>query len=231
MNDSLLTLPVPADLTRRHANQWCRQAMAQIKPCHQVVRIDLTPTRTLDSTGLAALLTVQETLGKAGGRVRLLNPAPPIMQLLELTRMHRLFEMGEESLGETPETQRPILIVEDEPHIRTVCELSMQPLGRRVLSAHNGRDAINIARLENPSLIILDYVMPVMDGRQTLSRLKADEATRHIPVIVMSAHDGISRSKLETFAGAAFFLSKPFSPAALRVEAQRLIQNHLSPAA
>jgi anti-anti-sigma factor len=227
-NNNTLTLTTPCDLERREASLWRSMAMNQLKPQHNTVWIDMTNTRSLDSSGIAALLALHEAIRPNEGSVRLLNPAPQILQLLELTRMHRLFQIGQAPAEATPDEKRPILVVEDEPHIRTVCELSMKPLGRRVLSATNGQDAINLARRENPSIIILDYVMPIMDGRQTLQRLKADESTKHIPVIVMSANEAIARSQFETFEGASFFITKPFSPAALRGEVHRLLQNQLT---
>jgi anti-anti-sigma factor len=229
--DTTLNLTTPCDLERREAATWRAMAVNQLKPHHARVQIDMTNTRRLDSSGIAALISLHESLRKRDGMVRLVNPTPPVMQLLELTRMHRLFQIGDAPAEPTADAQRPILVVEDELHIRTVCELSMKPLGRRVVCATNGQDAINIARRENPSIIILDYIMPVMDGGQTLRRLKSDDATKHIPVIVMSANEAVARNEFNHFEGASFFVTKPFSPAALRGEVHRLIQNHLTLAA
>lgn len=229
--DQTLILSTPCDLERRAADVWRKTASNLLKSSHNQAEIDMSNTRSVDSSGIAALLSLREVLCKRGGNVRLVNPAPQVMQLLELTRMHRLFQFSFGATQPAPESLRPILVVEDEPHIRTVCELSMKPLGRRVLSASNGQDAINIARRENPSVIILDYVMPLMDGRQTLRRLKADEATKHIPVILMSASEAVVRSQHDSFEGASLFITKPFSPAALRGEVHRLIQAHLPLAA
>ncbi|SKA93237.1 anti-anti-sigma factor [Prosthecobacter debontii] len=230
-SEQTLTLSTPCDLERRAADVWRKTAASLLKPSHIHAELDMSNTRSLDSSGIAALLALREVVSKRGGNVRLVNPAPQVMQLLELTRMHRLFQFGFGVTQPAPESLRPILVVEDEPHIRTVCELSMKPLGRRVLSASNGQDAINIARRENPSVIILDYVMPLMDGRQTLRRLKADEATKHIPVILMSATETLAGSQHDSFEGASLFITKPFSPAALRGEVHRLIQTHLPLAA
>lgn len=117
----------------------------------------------------------------------------------------------------------PILVVDDEPHIRRVTELSMKPLGRRVLTAGNGQEAITIAAKEMPCVILLDHVMPVMDGKDALARLKADPTTRDIPVIILSARGQLAVGQYSGFESATLFISKPFSPSMLRQEVRRLI--------
>lgn len=123
---------------------------------------------------------------------------------------------------------KPILVVDDEPHMRRVTELSMRPLGRRVLSAVDGRQALDIAQREKPCVILLDHIMPVMDGRDALSALKSDPVTRDIPVVILSARGQLAVGHCEGFENAALFISKPFSPVQLRQEIQRIIQPVLS---
>lgn len=125
-------------------------------------------------------------------------------------------------------TAKPILVVDDEPHIRRVTELSMKPLGQRVLVASDGQEALSIARRENPCVILLDYLMPNMDGQAALEELKSDPATRDIPVVMLSTRGQLAVGQHKGFEAASLFISKPFSPSQLRLEIQRLIQPALS---
>lgn len=117
----------------------------------------------------------------------------------------------------------PILVVDDEPHIRRVTELSMKPLGRRVLTAGDGLEALRIAQREQPCVILLDHVMPVMDGKDALAKLKADPATSHIPVVILSARGQLAVGQYGGFEAATLFVAKPFSPTLLRQEVRRLM--------
>jgi len=123
---------------------------------------------------------------------------------------------------------KPILVVDDEPHMRRVTELSMKPLGRRVLIASDGLEALTIARREKPCVILLDHLMPIMDGKDALSALKNDPDTRDIPVVIISSRGQLAVGHYDGFENAALFVSKPFSPTLLRQEIQRLIQTTLS---
>jgi CheY-like chemotaxis protein len=120
-------------------------------------------------------------------------------------------------------TDRPILVVDDEPHIRRVTELSMKPLGHRVLVASDGHEALAMARRENPCVILLDHIMPNMDGKTALEELKADPATRDIPIVILSARGQLAVGHHIGFEEATLFVSKPFSPTMLRKEIERLI--------
>lgn len=117
----------------------------------------------------------------------------------------------------------PILVVDDEPHIRRVTELSMKSLGHPVLVAANGSEALIIARRDHPCIILLDHIMPVMDGKMALEQLKADPATADIPVVILSARGQLAFGQYKGFEAAAMFISKPFSPSMLRREITRLL--------
>ncbi len=125
-------------------------------------------------------------------------------------------------------TAKPILVVDDEPHIRRVTELSMMPLGHPVLTAADGCEALAIARREKPCIILLDHLMPKMDGKEALAELKKDPATSEIPVIILSARGQLAVGHHNGFEAATLFVTKPFSPTLLRQEIQRLIQPTLS---
>jgi CheY-like chemotaxis protein len=117
-----------------------------------------------------------------------------------------------------------VLIVDDEPHMLRVAELSLRKGGFELLTGRNGRQAIELARLARPNLIVMDVLMPEMDGLTALRELKQDPCTAGIPVIMITARGHVmTRQEAET-SGAALFLTKPFSPTQLLQEAQRLAQ-------
>jgi len=119
----------------------------------------------------------------------------------------------------------PILVVDDEPHMRRVAELSMKPLGHPILLASNGEEAVQLAQSQHPCVILLDHIMPVMDGKAALQKLKADPATCDIPVIILSSRGQLAVGQYQGFETATMFVSKPFSPALLRREVERLISS------
>ena len=80
-----------------------------------------------------------------------------------------------------------ILVVDEDPSIRDVLVQKLEALGYRTLEARNGREALDTVALEPPDLIMLDVMMPVMDGFQACRLLKDDEDTRLIPIIIMTA--------------------------------------------
>jgi CheY-like chemotaxis protein len=91
-----------------------------------------------------------------------------------------------------------ILIVDDEPFNVDVLEQELELLGYQTLSAGNGLDAVRIAEAERPDLVLLDIVMPGMDGFEVCERLKASAATKDIPVIFMTALSEIA-DKIKAF--------------------------------
>lgn len=116
-----------------------------------------------------------------------------------------------------------ILIVDDEPHMLRVTELSLKKGGYSLILGRNGREAIELARREKPALIIMDVLMPEMDGLTALRQLKQDEQVKSIPVIMLTARGHVlTRQEAET-CGAAVFLTKPFSPTQLLSEARRFV--------
>lgn len=121
-------------------------------------------------------------------------------------------------------TSKSILIVDDEAHMRRVTELSLRQEGYRLLSAANGVLAVAVATAEQPDLIVMDLMMPELDGLGALRQLKANEATSHIPVILLTARGQVLLHQEAEKSGAALFLTKPFSPTQLRSAVARLLQ-------
>ena len=73
---------------------------AALKPTHEILRIDFTKLDFLDSSGLGALIALQKSMASQDGRVQLVNPTPTSQQILELTRLHRIFEITHVQTGE-----------------------------------------------------------------------------------------------------------------------------------
>jgi CheY-like chemotaxis protein len=116
-------------------------------------------------------------------------------------------------------TARRILIVDDEDDIREVAQVSLELLGHyEVLTASCGRDGVDSARAGRPDAILLDVTMPDLDGPATLAELRADPATRDIPVLFLTAKtQAAERTRLAEL-GVAGILTKPFDP--LKLAAQ-----------
>ncbi len=120
-------------------------------------------------------------------------------------------------------TSKPkILIVDDEPFNVIYLTGILKSLGD-IVSATNGEEALAMARAENPDLIVLDVVMPGIDGHEVCRRLKGDEATQPIPVIFVTANDMLEDEVLGLELGAVDFIRKPIHP---RITLSR-VRNHL----
>jgi sigma-B regulation protein RsbU (phosphoserine phosphatase) len=108
-----------------------------------------------------------------------------------------------------------ILIVDDEPFNIDYIEQELEDSEYEIISATNGREAIQKVQQVAPDLMLLDIMMPVMDGFEVLTQLKADPETRDMPIIVISANDDIKSVVRGIELGAEDYLPKPFEPALL----------------
>jgi CheY-like chemotaxis protein len=116
-----------------------------------------------------------------------------------------------------------ILIADDEVYMIRLLELSLKKGGYTVISCRDGQEALAQAATALPQLIVLDIMMPGLDGLGALRQLKGNAATRDIPVVVLSAK-GHALTKVEAEqAGAVLFLSKPFSPNQLLSEVKKIL--------
>lgn len=116
-----------------------------------------------------------------------------------------------------------ILIADDEVYMLRLLEMTFKKGGYTVFSCHDGEEALATAASLLPQLIVLDIMMPGLDGLEALRRLKSMPATRDIPVVVLSAK-GHALTKVEAeLAGAVLFMAKPFSPNQLLSEAQKIL--------
>jgi two-component system alkaline phosphatase synthesis response regulator PhoP len=116
-----------------------------------------------------------------------------------------------------------ILIADDEVYMLRLLEMTFKKGGYTVVSCRDGQAAVTQAASDLPQLIVLDVMMPGLDGLGALRQLKENPATRDIPVVVLSAK-GHALTKVEAgVAGAVLFLAKPFSPSQLLGEVQKIL--------
>ena len=108
---------------------------------------------------------------------------------------------------------RRILIIDDEPDIREVAQVCLELVGHHeVFTAATGREGVETARTRQPDAILLDVTMPELDGPGTLAELRADPATREIPVVFLTAKTQTAERAQLAKLGAAGILTKPFDP-------------------
>lgn len=120
--------------------------------------------------------------------------------------------------------ERTVLIIEDEKLIIVSTQMVLEAAGFRVESAINGEEGIAQAKAINPDLILLDIMMPGIDGWETLTRLKRDADTASIPVIIFTAREHARGHQKSTEMGAADYFRKPFEPD----ELIDLVERHVS---
>lgn len=120
---------------------------------------------------------------------------------------------------------RRVLVVDDAEDLRTVATVALRAVGKwDVLTAMSGLEAIEIAALERPDAILLDVMMPTLDGPATVTRLRQNDATRSIPVIFLTAKQQPSDlERLATY-DVAGIIAKPFDPMTLASEVARILR-------
>ena len=118
-----------------------------------------------------------------------------------------------------------VLVVDDFVDNREMYSEYLAFSGYRVIQATNGREAVEAAKAQRPDIIVMDLSLPVMDGWEATRLLKANEGTRHIPVVALTGHALAAHSKEAQAAGCDSFLTKPCLPDALVVEIKRMLEN------
>lgn len=119
-----------------------------------------------------------------------------------------------------------ILVVDDEPSILRLVTATLEAKQHEVITADNGIDGIALARTKGPDLILLDIMMPQMDGIEVRHRLARDPATASIPVVHLSAVGDFQKQLDALEDGTADYITKPFSPKDL----QQRVADMLDPA-
>ena len=120
--------------------------------------------------------------------------------------------------------KRTILIVDDEEDVLDLLQLVFETSGFVVRRAASGKSAVSSAYEEPPDVVLLDVMMPEMDGWQVLRTLKGDERTRHVPVVMLSARAERRDKMIGLQEGAEGYIAKPFSPAEVVREVQSFLE-------
>jgi DNA-binding response OmpR family regulator len=116
---------------------------------------------------------------------------------------------------------RPILVVDDDRKIVALVRAYLEREGYRVVSAHDGREALQRARAEDPALIVLDVMLPEVDGLEVMRILRADS---DVPVLMLTARSSLPERIIGLEKGADDYLPKPFSPAELVVRVKAVLR-------
>lgn len=119
-----------------------------------------------------------------------------------------------------------ILIVDDEPHIRMLIEQTLEELedeGVELLTASNGQEALAMIQAEHPQLVLLDVMMPLMNGYEVCDAVKSDAALQDIYIVMLTAKgQEVDRAKGETM-GADVYMTKPFDPDEILEKSQQVL--------
>ena len=121
--------------------------------------------------------------------------------------------------------QKKILVVDDESDLVAMISIRLEASGYKVVAAYDGQEALEKVRQENPDLIVLDIMIPKLDGYKVCRMLKFDEKYKHIPIILFSARAQESDKKLGERVGANAYITKPFEPKVLLDKIKELTTN------
>lgn len=116
-----------------------------------------------------------------------------------------------------------VLVVDDEPSMRALCRVNLRAAGIEVLEAGDGEAALALAQAERPDLVLLDVMMPGLDGWEVARRLAAAKATRGIPVVFLSARAEPSDKLRGHEAGAVAYITKPFDVVTLSQRIESIV--------
>jgi two-component system, OmpR family, phosphate regulon response regulator PhoB len=124
-----------------------------------------------------------------------------------------------------------ILVADDEESVRQLLQIVLQHEGYEVLLATNGAEALLAAHNDAPDLILLDWMMPVLDGLSVLKQLRKDEVTHHIPILMLTARQSDNDTTTALMGGADVYLTKPFEPQVVLSMISRLLPDEKRAAA
>lgn len=123
----------------------------------------------------------------------------------------------------TEQAKKKILIIEDEIDILNMVKMRLEASGYEVIAAQDGNTGYSKAKSDNPDLIILDLMLPGIDGYQVCRLLKFDEKYRHIPIIMLTARSQQEDREWGQKVGADYYLTKPFESKELLDKIKELI--------
>lgn len=126
--------------------------------------------------------------------------------------------------GNTMDARRSkILIADDDEDILELVRLRLSRAGHEIVLARNGAEALELARSSRPDLALLDVTMPMMDGYQVTRELRADPATSHLPIVLLTARAQTAEVARGFEAGADDYVTKPFSPGELQRRVEEIL--------
>jgi len=118
---------------------------------------------------------------------------------------------------------KKILVVDDEKELVEMIKMRLEASGYEVIPAYDGQEALEKARKEKPDLIVLDLMLPKIDGYKVCRMLKFDEKYKHIPIIMFTARAQEEDKKLGEEVGADAYITKPFESQALLKKIKELL--------
>ncbi len=117
-----------------------------------------------------------------------------------------------------------VLVIDDEPPIRLLCRVNLEAEGMTVLEAADGPSGLDVAKEERPDVILLDVMMPGLDGWSVAERLLEDSRTREIPIIFLTARAEFRDRARGLDIGGIEYITKPFNPIELAPTVRDLLQ-------
>jgi DNA-binding response OmpR family regulator len=108
-----------------------------------------------------------------------------------------------------------VLVADDEPPIRLLCQVNLSIAGMDVLQATDGEEALELARTGRPDIVLLDLMMPRVDGWTVAQELRSDERTKEIPIVFLTARATANDRRRAEELGALGYVLKPFDPVGL----------------
>jgi len=108
-----------------------------------------------------------------------------------------------------------ILVIDDDPGVRVLCKIAFRTAGDEIVEAASGREALEILATETVDAVVLDVMLPSVNGFEILRHIREDTRMSHLPVVLLSVRVGIQDQIDGWRAGADDYLTKPFSPSAL----------------
>ena len=116
-----------------------------------------------------------------------------------------------------------VLVIDDEAPIRLLCRVNLEAEGMQVLEASDGRAGLDLARQEKPDAVLLDVMMPGLDGWSVAEELLADEGTNGIPIVFLTARADLRDRARGIDVGGLDYVTKPFNPVELASLVRRVV--------
>ena len=160
-------------------------------------------------------------IAQATGHTR--ATAAKYLELMKLQNKVSYREIGKTKLWVLDQKRKKILIAEDEGHIRRLVRVILEPENYGLIEAKDGKEALEKVSEEMPDLIILDLMMPKIDGIEVCKQLKKNALTRKIPIIMLTAKREMTDKVVGIRVGADDYLTKPFEPRELRVRVRTFL--------